>query len=254
MNRLSLPDLGGAAPSACARDLARSTGPVHAVDQSLTTVCDLSRPAPTLLTTSPLAALGCPAPDDHRAVSSEPRNDRTMSQTADPDARAPLRRPRRPPADCPPEPPAARAVREAPTCRVGVAQLSALAGEPLPPAGGPSSRAVPSVGTGTRPATPAPPWPAALLTDRLGIDVRPSLACPPRPGPPAPPHLLVPSSLARPRVSDDPALSRVGTDQVRTPAADASPRFNSPKGRARGPEGPDARRHGGPARARRSTS
>jgi|GEM_PF-6830187 len=106
---------------------------------------------------------------------------------------APRRLRRRPP-ECPPEPPAARAVREDPACRVGTAQLRALAGDLPARTGERSSRPVPPAGTGTRAAVPPTAeklsGPAAEVTRRLGIDVRPALAHTTRPGPPAPSGLL----------------------------------------------------------------
>jgi hypothetical protein len=75
---------------------------------------------------------------------------------------------------------------------VGTAQLRALAGDLPARSVDRSPRPLPSAGTGTAvvPAAEKLAGPAAEVTRQLGIDLRPSLARTPRPGPPAPSALL----------------------------------------------------------------
>jgi hypothetical protein len=264
-----IPDLGGATPSTCTRVLAHATTPVHAVDEALSSLCVAAPALPSLLTHHPLGPTlsdhrpglpghvvherpdVAPPPGDHRALPSIPQQERPTEPKAGlcPPEPSPRPRVRRTETGRPPEPPAARAVREDPACRVGTAQLRVLAGELPARSGVRGSRSLPPPRSGDAPAAalPVESWSGrvAELTRRLSIDVRPSLACPPRPGPSAPPDLLDRSAVARARVADGSALARVDPVHARWPAADASPRVTDPRRPAGGPEGPAERRHAG---------
>ncbi|WP_026257705.1 hypothetical protein [Actinopolymorpha alba] len=273
-----IPDLG-AAPAAGRRDLARSLGPVSEVDAALTRVCAAACVVPSLLAHPVLGpALSGPRPEvsqggvddlgeaspstsDHRTRTSNPAGDPRAPQSpasrgasVDSDrACPPGHRVRRPAADRSPERPAARAVREDPTCRVGTAQLRALAGElpPKRPVGRGSRAVVPPVGCGTTPglsATPGLPamppmspmpgraWSTSALSRRLGFDVDASLRRPPRPGPPAPTDLLAGSApVARGRIAAEPDVVGAADQHRGAVAAAPSPVVRPPgrKGRRR---------------------
>ncbi len=178
-------------------------------------------------------AASCPVPVEAPEAGScpVPRDSTPVPRETAAGACAPApRRVRRGPAECPPEPPAARAVRGDPTCRVGTAQLRALARDLPARTGQRSSRPLPPAGSGTGaavvPAAEKLSGPAAAVTRRLGIDIRPALARTPRPGPPAPSGLLDRHALTRGRAAERSAAGEGRAD--RRPVAGASPRAAGP--------------------------